>query len=128
MKTIFTMLACALLSIIGLTSCYKNKTVIVDAAEITRPVSFASDINPIFSASCGISGCHVSGAKSPDLSPANAYNSLINGNYVNTANAEASLLYLWMSGKKSTPMPISGINKDYNALVLAWIKQGAQNN
>jgi hypothetical protein len=33
-----------------------------------------------------------------------------------------------MTGKKSTPMPPTGINKDYNALMLAWIKQGAQNN
>lgn len=112
-----------------LAGCYKNKTVIFDTgAEVTRPVNFSTDILPIFNNSCGISGCHVSGGKSPDLTTANAYNSLVNGNYINTNAPESSVLYQWMTGKKSTPMPVGGINKDYNALVLAWIKQGAQNN
>jgi len=112
-----------------MTGCYKDKTVIFDTgSEITRPVSFSSDIVPIFDNSCSLSGCHNSGGKSPDLSAANAYNSLSVGNYYNTTSPESSMIYQWMTGKKSTPMPIGGINKDYNALVLAWIKQGAQNN
>ena len=112
-----------------LVGCYKDKTVIFNTgAEITRPVSFTGDIIPIFNSSCNISGCHSAGGKSPDLSAANAYNSLFNGGYINTSNPETSELYLWMTGKKGTPMPTSGVNKDYNALVLAWIKQGAQNN
>ena len=112
-----------------LVGCYKDKTVIFDTgAEITRPVSFTGDIIPIFNSSCNISGCHSAGGKSPDLSAANAYTSLSNSGYINTSNPETSELYLWMTGKKGTPMPTSGVNKDYNALVLAWIKQGAQNN
>jgi hypothetical protein len=112
-----------------LSSCYKDKTVLFDTGtEITRPVSFAADILPIFNASCNGSGCHSSGGIAPDLSASNAIVSLTNGNYVNTAEAENSVLMLWMTGKQSTPMPTSGINKDYNALVLAWIKQGAENN
>ncbi|MFZ4058196.1 MAG: hypothetical protein ACOYKE_08640 [Ferruginibacter sp.] len=112
-----------------LTGCYKDKTVIFDTgAEITRPVSFTTDIMPIFNSSCNTSGCHSAGGKTPDLSTGNALNSLTNGNYLNTNVPTSSSLYLWMTGKKSTPMPISGVNKDYNALVLAWIKQGAQNN
>lgn len=112
-----------------LTGCFKDKTVISDTGtEITRPVGFASDIIPIFTQSCSLSGCHVPGSKSPDLSAANAYNSLTVGNYYNVALPESSTIYLWMTGQKTTPMPVSGINKDYNALVLAWIKQGAQNN
>jgi hypothetical protein len=111
------------------TGCYKDKTVIFDTgAEITRPVSFAADIVPIFSKSCSLSGCHVAGSKTPDLSAANSYTGLTVGNFINTGAPETSALYLWMSGKKGTPMPTTGINKDYNALVLAWIKQGAQNN
>jgi hypothetical protein len=109
--------------------CYKDKTVIFDTGEeITRPVSFASDIVPIFNKSCNLSGCHSSGGKSPDLSVVNAYTSLSNGGFVNTGEPQSSVMYQWMTGKKGTPMPVSGINKDYNALVLAWIKQGAQNN
>ncbi len=112
-----------------LAGCYKDRTVYFDTGEeITRPVSFAADIIPIFDASCNGSGCHNRGGKAPDLTASSAYNSLTVGNYVNTNAPESSELYLWMTGKKSTPMPVSGINKDYNALVLAWIKQGAKNN
>lgn len=111
------------------TGCYKDKTVIFDTGEeITRPVGFASDIIPIFNNSCNSSGCHNAGGVAPDLSSVNAYTSLANGGYINTGTPESSELLLWMTGKKGTPMPLSGPNKDYNALILAWIKQGAQNN
>jgi hypothetical protein len=113
----------------SLPGCYKDKTVIFDTgAEITRTVSFASDIIPIFTKSCSLSGCHVSGGHVPDLSASNAYNSLKVGNYYNTTSPESSTIYLWLTGKKTTQMPPGGLNKDYNALVLAWIKQGANNN
>ncbi|MEQ1797582.1 MAG: hypothetical protein ABL872_06500, partial [Lacibacter sp.] len=73
--------------------CYKDKTVILDAAEITRTVSYAEDIVPIFNSSCNASGCHNSGGKSPDLSAGNSYNALIAGNYVDKGAAENSVLY-----------------------------------
>ncbi|MFZ4769122.1 MAG: hypothetical protein ACOYLO_03000 [Ferruginibacter sp.] len=128
-KTILGIILISGTLIFLLSGCYKDKTVIFDTgAEITRPVTFSNDIIPMFSKSCALSGCHTSGGKSPDLSAANAYNSLKVGNYFNTTNPSGSVIYLWMSGKKSTPMPVGGINKDYNALMLAWIKQGANNN
>lgn len=112
-----------------ISGCYKDKTVVFDTgAEITRPVSFSADVVPIFNSSCAASGCHSPGGKSPDLTNTNAFNNLINGNFINKDDAANSELIKWMTGKKSTPMPVSGINKDYNAIVLAWIKQGAQNN
>lgn len=115
--------------VLVLPGCYKNRTVLFDTgAEITKPVSFATDIIPIFNNSCNTTGCHTTGGKSPDLSVANAFNALSGGNYINRDDAANSNLYLWMTGKKAAPMPLSGINKDYNALVLAWIKQGGQNN
>jgi hypothetical protein len=117
------------LTIIVMIGCYKDKTVLLDTGnEITRTVSFATDITPILNSSCNVSGCHTTGGKAPDLSATNAYTSLTVGNYINTDSPPSSVLYLWMTGKKGTPMPVGGINKDYNALVLAWIKQGATNN
>jgi hypothetical protein len=114
-----------ILLIIG---CYKDKTVVSETgAEITRTVSFANDIMPIFNASCNSSGCHSAGGKAPDLSGTNAYKSLTNG-YINAGDPQVSELYQWMIGKRGVPMPTNGINKEYNSLVLAWIKQGAQNN
>lgn len=127
-KKIITLIVLSGVSIFFLVSCYKNKTVILDAPEISRVVTFSQDIIPIFNNSCNTSGCHSIGGKSPDLSAANAFNSLAVGNYLNTEDAANSSLYLWMTGKKGTPMPVGGINRDYNALILAWIKQGAQNN
>jgi hypothetical protein len=110
-----------------LVGCYKNVTIVeVQGEEITRPVSFVNDIMPIFNKSCNGSGCHNAGGKAPVLVPANAYNNL--SNYINTNEPKNSELYLWMAGKRGTPMPLTGPVKDYNALILAWIKQGAQNN
>lgn len=118
-----------ILSLMLLLGCYKDRTVIIPAGEvITRPVSFSGDLIPIFDQSCSISGCHNTGGQSPDLTASNAYNSLTIGGLINTGDPESSELYLWMTGKEATPMPVSGINKEYNALVLAWIQQGGTNN
>ena len=112
-----------------LAGCYKDKTVPVDTTPtITRTVSFAADLIPIFTKNCSLSGCHATGGHTPDLSAATAYNSLQTGNYFNTNNPENSEIYLWLTGKRRTQMPVGGMNKDINALVLAWIKQGAKNN
>ena len=108
--------------------CYKDKTVNIDAPAITRTVTFSRDIQPIFTKSCALSGCHSTGAQTPNLTQSASYNSLIIGNYINKTSAENSFLYLKMTGKKGTVMPVGGMNKDYNALILAWIKQGANNN
>lgn len=95
---------------------------------VTGDVSFSTDILPIFNQSCNNAGCHNTGGIPPDLSPANAYTALQNGNYISVSAPESSELYLWMRGEKSAPMPLSGPNANYNATVLAWIKQGAKNN
>lgn len=127
-KSVMWVLAVVLFTVL-LTGCYKDKTVLFETGdEITRPVSFAQDIVPIFNAACNGSGCHSAGGVAPDLSAANAYTALNGGSYINTSAPQNSELYQWMTGKRAAPMPLSGPNKDYNALVLAWIKQGAQNN
>jgi hypothetical protein len=112
-----------------LNACYYDQVLpfeppIIDVGE---NVSFSADIIPIFNAACNTSGCH-NGAVPPDLSPGKAHAALINGNYINTSSPEESELYLWMRGKRSMPMPLTGPDPTYNATVLAWIKQGALNN
>ncbi len=109
--------------------CYKDKTVVSDTGtEITRQVSFANDLIPIFTKNCALSGCHAAAGHVPDLGVANAYSSLKIGNYFNTTTPASSTIMLWLTGKKTTQMPVGGLNKDINAMVLAWIKQGANNN
>jgi hypothetical protein len=119
----------AALVVLLFSGCYKDKTVLLDSGdEITRTVSFAGDIIPIFNKSCNGSGCHSAGGVAPNLTASAAYTALTGGTYINKSNPQNSELYLWMTGKRGTPMPLSGPNKDYNALVLAWIKQGGLNN
>lgn len=95
---------------------------------IEDTVSFSNDLMPIFNASCNFSPCHSSGGPPPDLTPANGYNALVNGGYIDVDNPQNSELYQWMAGNRAQPMPLSGPNAQYNALVLAWITQGAENN
>lgn len=117
--------------IIGLQSCYKVATVpkSAEVEVITAPVSYATDLQPLFTANCSMSGCHSTGGKVPDLTVGKSYNALINGNYINTADPENSNLYLWLIGKKGTPMPPGAVNPgNINNLTLAWIQQGALNN
>ena len=116
--------------LIFFTDCTKTSTLLIDnSPEVTKTVSFATDIIPILSASCAKSGCH-SGSVSPNLASANAYNSLATGNYLDLGNPSNSLVYLWLTGKESTPMPLGASNNpsNINGLMLAWIKQGAKNN
>jgi hypothetical protein len=114
--------------VLALGGCYYDEVIFPAAGEVLGDVSFSADIIPIFSKDCSISGCHATGGQKPDLSSANAYNSLSNGGYINISFPEESEVYLWMKGLKTVPMPLSGSNASYTANVLAWIKQGAQNN
>lgn len=130
-KIIAIALMLVVTSMAFVSGCYKVTTLtIADDSEITRPVGLNNDLVPVFATSCSISGCHNSGGIKPDLSPANVYNSLINGNYVDLGTPENSEIYLWLTGKRNTIMPVGAPNNPskINQLILAWIKQGAKNN
>ena len=66
--------------LITITSCeYKYiEPLVIELPD--EPVSFSQQIDPIFQDQCIT--CHAS--TSPILTSGNAYNSLINGNYINT--------------------------------------------
>ncbi|MEY3194401.1 MAG: hypothetical protein RIQ78_498 [Bacteroidota bacterium] len=110
-------------------SCFKGTTVDLNSdLEITRAVSFASDVNPILQKSCSLSGCHSSNGIAPDLSADKAFLSLTTSDYLDINNPENSELYGFVSGKITPAMPIGGADPAISAMILAWIKQGAQNN
>lgn len=121
-----------LASILGLSillsACYYDEVIPKPVESITQDVSFSNDIIPIFNANCNVSGCHNLGGINPDLTPANAFNQLDSQGFIDRANPENSPIYQWMQGNGSLTMPPSGIDPGNNALVLAWIKQGAKNN
>ncbi len=111
--------------------CYRVATVEIDnSPAVTKTVSFGTDCIPILNKSCALTGCHGAGGHVPDLTMANAYNSLISGNYIDKTKPSNSTIYLWLTGKKAVIMPMGAGNNpsNINALVLAWITQGAKNN
>ncbi len=116
----------AFITILG--GCYYDNVIFPEGATPQGPVSFSADVIPIFQKNCAVSGCHITGGQLPDLTTANAYNSLTIGNFVNTSEPKSSPLYRWMAGLEALPMPPSGSNLTNTAIVLAWIQQGAQNN
>jgi hypothetical protein len=131
MKTIVPIAVIFVILLLVSQSCTDNTTLVVDnSPAVTKTVSFSSDIIPIFNSSCSLSGCHSSGGKAPDLTATKAYSSLTIGNYLNLAAPEQSVLYLYLTGKKSPQMPLGAAANpsNLNNLVLAWIKQGAKNN
>ena len=122
MKIIKTLLFFALTGII-LLSC-EYEWIQPEKKPVPVNVSFSADIIPIFDKGCNIGVCHGVGATPPDLSPANAYNSLIDGAYVNTETPEASILYNTMKSGSMQTYTDPGDEE----IVLAWIEQGAKNN
>lgn len=116
-----------------LTGCYKDRTVLVpntSVEEITTPVSFANDLVPIFNKSCSLTGCHSSGAHVPDLTAGNAYRTIFEEDLIDVANPGSSEMMGWLTGAIQPAMPFGAASNpsNINALMLAWIKQGAQNN
>jgi len=118
--------------ILIITGCYKVKTLVIQNSgqEVTNSVSISNEIIPVFNKNCSVSGCHSSGGIKPDLTVEKAYTTLINGNYVDINNPEKSEIYLWLTGKKNTAMPVGSSSNpsNINQLILAWVKQGAKNN
>ena len=93
---------------------------------VDKVVSFATDIEPIYTTD-GCISCH-SGSGAPkglDLTTGKAYSSIIAAGSVNTTTPESSLIY--------TVPAISGTHykkytQEQSAYLLKWIKDGAKNN
>jgi len=92
---------------------------------VEEDLSFATDVLPILTENCA--SCHNSGGRAPDLSAANAYQSINTAKYINRDNPESSLIYSYVRSGASTHT-----HKQYTAAqgqyILVWIQQGAQNN
>lgn len=115
--------------IISVVTACKKDYFMAAPADLNTSVSFSQDISPIFVADCAMGGCHAPGGPKPDLSPAVAVDQLLGLAYVDTTQApEKSILYVRMIDT-SKPMPPAGkLSSEKLNKVLAWIKQGAQNN
>ncbi len=90
------------------------------------PVSFATQIAPIFSASNKCTQCHKSGGiATPDLSNTTTVYSQIVPAYVNTASPSTSKIYINASSGNHNNVKVSATQAQ---LILTWITEGANNN
>lgn len=92
--------------------------------EVPDSVSFSLNVVPIFNNNCNISGCHSSGAISPDLSPDNAFTSLTFFGYLDLDSAELSPLYTKITTGSMKEYP----SDEDRQIILKWIQQGALDN
>ena len=104
----------------GLSSCEKY-TYEPPGIDNTKVYSFTTDIEPIFK---NCAQCHKAGAQPPDLSAGNAYQALIDGNYINKTKAEDSKLL------KKLYNGHGGVNSTSPKYIdlLGWITQGSKKN
>jgi len=117
--------------IIACTGCTKDVTIVYKSTEtITKTVSFSNDLAPIFTKNCALGGCHADGGQKPDLAQGKAYNSIISMSLADTSKPTTSIIYERLTGVLTPAMPLNGTSDPSNidALILAWIKQGAKNN
>ncbi len=92
-----------------------------------QPISFATQIAPVFSAGDKCTACHKSGGQTPDLTAANAYSQIMS-KYVVVATPETSMIYTEASPANASVHTWKKFTASEAALVLAWIKEGAKNN
>lgn len=125
MKNFVTTIIGSLIVTFVLNACYYDEEVVIQG--IPTNVSLKNDVVPIFQTNCSITGCHdAAGSHSPSLTTENAYQSLINGNYLNTVEPEKSKIYqeITVGG-----MPPSGkLSTNEVKIILGWITDGAKNN
>jgi hypothetical protein len=109
------------------TSCYKD-IIVPDLASDPdgppQPVSFKSELAPLFNNSCALAGCHVSGAHHPYMTSDVSYQQIVNGGFVNTALPKQSTLYIMVNGEMGQYIP----SKTDRQKVYDWIRNGAPNN
>ena len=90
-----------------------------------QPISFATQVVPIFSTGDKCTSCHKSGGMgTPDLSTASTVYSLIVPKYVNTTSPENSEIYI----NASSGTHYAKVTATQAAIILTWIKEGAKNN
>ena len=93
--------------------------------DIPDVVSYSTNIQPIWNNGCNASGCHSTGGTSPDLTPANSFNSLWSDGLIDTNDPASSKIYTKCAPGGSMNKYTQPGDSD---MILAWIEQGAQNN
>jgi hypothetical protein len=130
-----------ILGLLFVSSCKKDVGPIIIPPANAPPVSFASEIQPIFTTNCAVGGCHDGSAYDPNLSAGVAYVNTVNvpaPSYapyflIRPSKADSSVIYHKMlnddAGTYGGKMPPAGtLPATQLDLLKTWINQGALNN
>lgn len=110
MKSKIVLLAICLLLVV---TCKKEKTF---TPECNGSKSYASDVSPIISSNCAVSGCHATGSS-------NGPGALTNYSQVNVAKSRIR------TAVANGTMPKNGkLSDDQKNKIICWIDAGALNN
>lgn len=106
-----------------------------------QQVSFATQVQPIFTASCAVPGCHVPGGSAPfSLASGSSRGNLVDQPATTSSCsflrvkpfvADSSVLYRRISGTScgaQMPLGRTPISSSSQQLIRDWINQGALNN
>ena len=112
---------------LNLMGCYKD--VILPEAAIdpdgpAQPVSYKTELAPLFNSKCALAGCHVSGGHKPYMMTDVSYNQIVNGSFINTIVPKSSILYNEINGGMKEYIPSATDRQK----VYDWIRNGAPNN
>jgi hypothetical protein len=127
MKNLLKYTSLLLLVIIALSSCYKDIVIPQLASDPDgppQPVSFSTELKPLFAAKCTEAGCHVTGAHKPYLTPDISYAQIVSGGFVNLPLPKESILYKNIYGEMAQYISSSADKQK----VYDWIRNGAPNN
>lgn len=129
LKSLGSVLLVAGIMVFGTTSCTYDTIVYPEDPEVTEPVSYSEEIQPLWTDSgCDVSGCHNAGGWDPNLTPGNSYNALISDGFVDTTDPASSIIYTKLLPGASMEPYLIDPTADNRALILAWIEQGAMDN
>lgn len=127
MKRLIKYTGLLLLVALIISGCYKDIVIpklAVDPDGPPQPVSFKTELAPLFNAKCTEAGCHVTGSHKPYLTSDVSYLQIVNGGYVNTSIPKESTLYKFVFGEMSQYIPAASDKQK----VYDWIRNGAPNN
>lgn len=105
-----------------MSSCYFD-TIIQIEEEVIDDVSFSDDVQPLLNTVC--ISCHNGTVTVPNLTEGQAYQSLVNGGYLNVDDPEESLLFQ----KINSDHPYSGaLSASEINLIAQWMAEGGLDN
>jgi hypothetical protein len=108
-----------------LASCTKDTVKPTVLPSTTTAVKLSTDLQPLFSTNCAVSGCHDGNNMDPNLTAGSSYTAIMDAGVVDTTNPSNSTLYKKVNTGGSMA---NYANPTFASKVFQWIQEGAKNN